>query len=816
MKRCSRFLLLLMLLLCAATVRADRYTFLGAYESHTVEGARLTIKAANNVLRITLVDSAVVRVQMGREGGILDIASYAVVQRPNALLSWEVEDQAGALRCRLPGGMLIVQKFPVRLQFADTEGRLLAEDAPAFGHAWDGKEVQVWRTLHRDERFFGLGEKVGDVNKRGGHWTMWNSDFPAYTHDRDPLYASVPFFIGMHEARAYGTFLDNSYRSVFNMGAASDRVYSFGAEDGELNYYFIYGPRISEVVRRYSALTGRMALPPLWSLGYQQCRWAYYPEYEVRDVARNFRQRGIPADVLYLDIRYMDSYKVFTWDGKAFPNPAAMLADLEGMGFKVVPIIDPGIKVEKGYNVYDEGLRKGYFAKYPDGEPYAGEVWPGWCHFPDFTRNDVRDWWGAKYGALMDIGIDGFWNDMNEPAVWGREFPLLVEFDDSGVPSTIKKIHNVYGHLEAQASYEGMRRTHPDKRPFILTRAAFAGTQRYAALWTGDNSARFDNLQMGIRLSIGLGLSGMPFTGPDIGGFNGEPSSELYIRWMQAAVFTPFMRTHTTINTRDQEPWSFGEWTEDVVRNYIVMRYQFLPYLYSEFRESSRSGLPMMRPLFLDREDEAETFGNRWQHTFMFGPQILVAPVVEENRRFQEVYLPKGRWLDPWTGEHYDGGQRVIVDAPLDRLPMFYRGGALIPRRETQQFTGEKPLTEIILDVVPGDSSAYTLYLDAGEGFAHESGGYDEITFHMRADGLAWVIETSSSNGPWSAKVQTIRFRLFGAPIAPRSITVNDLPVDMTSAAQRERLRPLLEEEHRRFEITLPFTAGKQSYRFVY
>ena len=817
MKRTFSLLLLLpLLLLASGTARADRYTFLGSYESHTVEGGVLTVHATNNVIRLTVIDSAVVRVQLGRDGDILDLPSHAVVQRPSLLLDWTVEDQPTALRCAIPGGMVIVQKFPVRLQFVTSDGALVAEDAPAFGHAWDVKEVTVWRTLHSDAHFFGLGEKTGDVNKRGAQWTMWNSDFPAYATDRDPLYASVPFFIGMHEGRAYGTFFDNSYRSVFNLGAASDRVYSFGAEDGEMNYYFLFGPRIRDVVSRYATLTGRMPLPPLWALGYQQCRWSYYPEYEVRDLARNFRQRRIPADVIYLDIHYMDGYRVFTWDKKGFPDPARLLDDLEAMGFKVVPIIDPGIKVEEGYAVYDEGIRGDFFAKYPDGTPYTGEVWPGWCHFPDFTRADVRDWWGRKYGALMDLGVDGFWNDMNEPAVWGREFPLMVEFDDDGRHSTIKKIHNLYAHLEAQASFEGIRRAHPEQRPFILTRAAFAGTQRYAALWTGDNSARFDNLAMALRMSIGLGLSGMPFNGPDIGGFIGEPTAELYTRWQQAAVFTPFMRMHTHTNSRDQEPWSFGEWTEDIARNYIGMRYEFLPYLYSEFRATSRNGVPMLRPLFFDHEDDPETFSSRWQHTFYFGPNILIAPVVQEGQRFQEVYLPRGRWLDPWTGESHEGGQRVIVDAPLERLPMFYRGGAIVPRREVQQYTGEKPLTQLTLDIVPGDSATYTLYLDAGDGYGYERGEFDEITFRMRADGISWVLESASSSGKWCAALQSIRFRLYGSPIAPREVSMNEQRIALDDAAQRDRARPMLDEGRRRFEITLPFRPGTQQYRFEY
>ncbi len=810
------FFLLTCLLLLTTDAAADRYTFLGSYESHSVSGREVTIIATNNVMRLTLADTGIVRILIGEDGRIEDIPSYAVVYPGNALLSWEIDDTPGALELTMPGGRVSVQKFPLRLRFLDEETTLIAADAPSFGHAWDGKEVHVWKALHENERFYGLGEKTGGLNKRGAQWVMWNSDNPGYRDGEDPLYVSIPFFIGVRDVGAYGIFFDNSYRSVFNMGAASDRVYSFGAEDGEMNYYFMFGPSIDDVVRRYTRLTGRMPLPPMWSLGYQQCRWSYYPAFEVLDVARNFRQRKIPADVIYLDIRYMDRYKVFTWDSTGFPDPAGLCAELGKMGFKVVPIIDPGVKIEEGYDVYEEGLRSGYFARYPDGDPYQGEVWPGWCHFPDFTRTGTRDWWGIHCGELLDTGVDGFWNDMNEPAVWGREMPLMVEFDDEGRRSTIKKIHNVYGHLMAQATYEGMRGSHPAKRPFIVTRAGFAGTQRYAAIWTGDNNARFDDLRLALRMCVGLGLSGVPFTGPDVGGFIGTPTAELYTRWIQAGVFTPFFRTHTHINTPDQEPWSFGEWTEDIVRNYIGMRYELLPYIYNEMRRASRDGTPFMRPLFYDFHDDPETFSSRWEHQFLAGSQILVAPVVHEGKQLKEVYLPPGRWVDPWNGESHDGGNSIIVKAPLERLPYFYRGGAIVPRREVQQHSGERPLTELILDVVPGDESSYTLYLDAGEGFSHLTGDFDEIRFSMRNDGTTWIIETQSSDGRWARALRSIRFRIIGSGIMPRGIRINDESLLFETDAERERARVMQDENNRRFEISLPFRTGHREYRFEY
>jgi len=808
-------LIVALLLLPASPLRADGYTFLGRYVSHTRDDRGVTVHADNNVLRVSVIAPGIARVQVGRDSALLDDYSYVVQATAYEQASWSLDESDSALVLTLPLGLVEIRKYPVRVRMLDLERRALCVDDPAFGHAWDGKEIHVWKTLHDDVRFYGLGEKTGDLNKRGSFWTMWNSDIPAYGNDRDPLYASVPFFIGVRDAGAYGVYFDNTFRSVFNLGAASDRVFSFGAEDGEMSYYLIFGPAIRDVVGRYARLSGLMPLPPQWALGFQQCRWNYYPEFEVRDVARNFRQRRIPADVLYLDIMYMDRYKVFTWDSAAFPQPATLLADLEREGFKVVPIIDPGIKVERGYQVYDEGVAQGHFLTYPDGSLYSGQVWPGWCHFPDFSRESTRRWWGQYYARMMDQGVDGFWNDMNEPAVWGREFPYLVQFDDGGRRSTIKRMHNVYGHLEALASYEGMRRAYPDKRPFILTRAAFAGTQRWAAIWTGDNSARFDNLRMGIRMSLGLGLSGMPFNGPDVGGFFDSPTAELYIRWLQVGAFTPFFRSHSIINTRDQEPWSFGEDTERLARSYIGLRYEFLPYTYTAFREAARSGTPIMRPLFHDFQNDPECFNPRWQHTWLFGDDLLLAPVVNEGQMFQEVYLPAGRWVDPWTGTSYSGGQRILVDAPLDRLPMFYREGAMIPRRHVIQHTGEKLLDTLILDIVPQAGAERVLYLDDGDGYAYEQGDYDELRFRMGTEEQRWILDIDAPDSKRTRAIRAVRLRLFGSDMQPRSVTVNGtVLLDAMNGVVPQGAH--LDVNHRRFEITLPFRSGGQRVDIAY
>ena len=410
--------------------------------------------------------------------------------------------------------------------------------------------------------------------------------------------------------------------------------------------------------------------------------------------------------MLYFDIHYMDAYKVFTWHPQRFPNPTQLLSDLQQQGFKAVTIIDPGVKVEKGYPAYEEGVAQGHFLKFLDGELFQGQVWPGWCHFPDFRKASTRAWWGAKDATLREMGVDGFWNDMNEPALWGKEMPFTVE--------GIKSLHNVFGLLMAQATYEGLIKDNPELRPFIVTRSGWAGIQRFAAVWTGDNSASYDDLALSVRTNIGLGLSGVPFVGCDVGGFVGRPDPELYVRWMQAAALSPFMRSHTVQDTPDQEPWSFGEETERRCREAIELRYKLMPYLYSELHHACRTGLPMYRPVWLEFPADQTAYQNDYQHQFMLGANLLVAPVLRQGQRFQKVYLPQGKWFEPTGGKVYQGGSTVLVEASLDQLPLFYRAGSLVPTREVQQFVDQSPLETLELTVVPGADGRYEMITDDG------------------------------------------------------------------------------------------------------
>ncbi|NUM37038.1 MAG: glycoside hydrolase family 31 protein, partial [Candidatus Brocadiae bacterium] len=703
----------------------SQYHFIGNVIQHKQENSKIFLYCEkDHSVEIHFLLPGMFRVLVHRPDFAEPLLEYAIMEKEWAKVPLEVQEQEKYLVVSSPSLTLMIQKSPCRIKVIDKQGFVLQEDDPGMGMGWDAKEVRVWKSIAEDEKFFGLGEKTGNLNKRGKEWVLWNTDDPNHNNNSDPLYQSIPFFVGIRSGKAYGVYFNNSYRSKFNFGAGNIRYYSFSAVAGNLDYFFIQGPQVSKVVESYTELTGRTPMPPKWSLGYQQCRWSYFPDAKVLRIAQTFRERKIPADVIYLDIHYMDGYRVFTWDKERFSDPKGLLKKLQDMGFKTVVIIDPGVKVDSDYKVAKEGLEGNHFVRYPDGELYIGEVWPGRCYFPDFSQKSTREWWGKYFKDLMDVGINGFWNDMNEPAVWGREFPEEVIFHDEGKKSSQKKMHNLYGLLMAKACYEGVKELQPQKRPFVITRAGFSGEQRYTSVWTGDNQATAEQLAMGIRMLQGLGLSGIPFIGTDVGGFGGTPTHELFARWMAASVFVPFFRTHTHYGSSDQEPWSFGENIEEISRSFIEMRYRVIPYLYSLFWESHQTGYPIIRPMFWYHQEDRMVYNHEHQEQFYVGSHILLAPVVQMSQDYKRVYLPEGKWLDYNTHKVYEGGQTIFVDAPLHTFPMFLKEGAILPFGETMQYVGEKQNTRLQLEIFPSSRSEYRFYEDDGESFEYEKGVY--------------------------------------------------------------------------------------------
>lgn len=592
------------------------------------------------------------------------------------------------------------------------------------GHkSHDGEEYKflITKKLHNDECFFGLGDKTGFLNKREYEYIMWNTDDPAPQVDCfKSLYKSIPFFIGHHDKISYGVFLDNTYKSVFNMGTEDD-VFYFGSVGGTIDYYFFYGPQMKDVMTEYTNITGRYPLPQIWTLGNQQSRWSYANKEAVDEIVDGYQKNNIPLDVIHLDIDYMEDYKVFTHSEEKFPDMKNYIATLAEKGIKVVCIIDPGVKALEGYNVYDEGIKNNYFATL-DGEVYHNAVWPGDSVFPAFTSNRVQSWWANNTKYLTELGVRGIWNDMNEPASFKGPLPNDVVFSSEDKDYLHEEVHNVYGHLMAKATYEGLAKT--NKRPYIITRACYAGSQKYTTAWTGDNHSIWAHLQMAPVQLCNLGLSGMPFVGTDVGGFGSHCTKELMARWVMVGAFSPLFRNHSAMGTKYQEPWQFDQELTDIYRKYVELRYQLIPYYYDLFRLHEQTGYPVMRPVVFNYENDEVTYN--LNDEFMVGDNILVSPVVVQGERKKLVYLPNDKWYSHETKELVEAGYS-IASAKLDECPIYVKGGSIIPKYEKSMHIANN-IDKLILDVYPGDGE-YTHYVDDKETFSYQQGEYSLYFF---------------------------------------------------------------------------------------
>jgi alpha-glucosidase len=687
----------------------------------TTHGADITATLAKIQLRV--YGPGVIRVRVVKDTFPADF-SWAVTAKPAGAFT-QITRTADSVTLRTDSMSVVVHKNPLRLDFYNAKGEWLTGDAPGLGVRWLGNKVMSYQQMTPWERFIGLGEKTGNLDKRGSSYVNWNEDNYGYSTDKDPLYSTLPFFIGIHEMRAYGLFFDNSFRSFFNFGASTDdKIFFFGADDGVMNYYVLGASTVAGIIRDYTALTGRIRMPPLWSLGYQQSRYSYMSQREVLDVARKLREDSIPADVLYCDIDYMDHYKVFTWNPKTFPDPRAMTRALKALNFHLVTIIDPGIKIEKGYGPYETGVAGNYFARYPDGSLYTGSVWAGRSHFPDFTKASVRAWWGKNFSVLTDKGVTGFWNDMNEPSAWGQDIPPVIEFGEGDTTATLEKVRNVYGLQMARATYEGTRRLMGGERPFVLTRAAYAGVQRYSAMWTGDNNPTDDHMLLGFRMIGAMGLCGVPYVGMDVGGFTGDPTPQLMVRWMSLGVFTPMFRNHTAKNNLQHEPWVWGEDNLKLMRHSVDLRYALLPYIYSTFYQAHETGMPVSRTLAIEDTYAPKVYDPAYQDEFFFGDNILVAPARSTDRSVK-VYLPKGEWYRFQSGTCYQGDSTYGVDAALDDLPVFIRAGGIIPMQHVVQSTADKGDGILQIHVWNGTKeTSFVYYEDDGNTYEFLKGQY--------------------------------------------------------------------------------------------
>jgi alpha-glucosidase len=651
-------------------------------------------------LRIDLVRDDVVRIKISRGGVFDESPTFAVCVDPLVSdVEFAVERDDRRVRLRTSALVASLWLDPFRLDVHHTDGTPVVETAQdADGRYWAYATLNDAFTIRRrcrhEDAIYGLGEKGGRHNRKGRDFTLWNTDVLSpyssaeFTSGRsaddprsdctssefDPYYVSVPFFY--HQRYPAGamsaSFVDNGYRGHYDFTAPEEYRIHFAG--GQYTEYIFAGPHMPDILTEYTWLTGRISPPPLWSLGYHQCRWFHYTQDAVERIAQRHRDLGIPLDGLWLDIEYMDGYRVFTWNTEHFPSADDMLQRLAAQGIRVITIIDPGVKYDPGYWVFDQAVERDVLCKTEGGDIYIGQVWPGNTAFPDFVTEEARSWWGELNAAHVQSGLAGIWNDMNEPAT-GMVPPERMRFGKGQYSH--ERYHNQYALLMAMGTTAGLLRAMPDKRPFVLSRAGFAGIQRYAANWLGDNQSRWDHLWVSIPMASGFGISGQAFVGADVGGFRGNSHAELYVRWMQYGTLTPFCRNHSEIGNVDQYAWAWGDVVQDLVRTAIELRYRLMPYIYAAFLRASETGEPVQRPLVFDYQYDPTA--SDIDDQYLFGRDLLVAPVVGPGVTARQVYLPPGHWYDWHTDELVRGGAFHIAPTPVDRIPIYARAGALIP-----------------------------------------------------------------------------------------------------------------------------------------
>lgn len=641
---------------------------------------------------------------------------------------------------------VIVQKKPFSFMVKQDEQIVFQTAEPAVSYT---REKHLYFTMMKNPQaaVYGFGEKTGFINKNGSKISNWNTDvYAPHNKDTVELYQSIPLVLVHDASQSKGVFFDNSYRTEFDMQTYHDKI-QIMAEGGQVNAYVLIESGLKEIIASYTNLTGKTPLPPKWALGYHQSRYSYTSQEEVKQVVQQFKDRRIPLDCVFLDIHYMDEYRVFTFDEDKFPTYKDLIRELNREHVDVVPIVDPGVKKDVDYHVYREGMEKDYFSKYLEGKIYYGEVWPGASAFPDFFNSAVQNWWGELHRFYTELGIRGIWNDMNEPSVFNesKTMDLNVIHNLDGKKITHREGHNLYGLYMSKATFEGLQKLLGNGRPFSLTRAGYAGVQRYSAVWTGDNRSHWEHLEMSLPMIMNLGMSGVAFTGADVGGFSSDATPELLIRWTQVGAFLPYFRNHSVQDSIYQEPWAFGEETLASVKKYIELRYRFMPYLYTLFQDAEQTGLPIVRPLVMEYPNDPETF--QCSDEFLLGSQVLVAPILRPGQSHRSVYLPEGTWFDFWTQRQYEGGKYHLIQADLDKLPIFIKSGTILPLGTPVQNTKEVQDVELQVYLSGEKKAVGHLYEDDGYTYDYQQGHYGFTTFTAleEADDIRLVKQTDGT-----------------------------------------------------------------------
>lgn len=794
----------------------------------TARAGGMEMRQGENVVRVTALTDDILRVTIARGTEMPEDASWAVSPEMRARHASVTASAAGfstrTMRVRFEDGRLVI---------TDLAGKVITADAPDPIRTV-GSDFTLRKALPQSEHIFGLGDKTGGLDRRGKSFVNWNTDAFGFSPSDDPIYKSIPFFIGTGgEGGSYGILLDNTWRTWFDFGHKEDNVIAFGGPDGPIDYYVINGPSMAEVVRRYTDLTGKAPLTSRWALGYQQSRYSYMSADELRQVAARLRAEKVPTDVLWLDIDFQDRNRPFTVNKQTFPDLKGLVSDMADDGFKVITITDLHVARAPGedYKPYDTGAAGDHFVKQADGSVYVAPVWPGPSVFPDFTMAETRDWWGGLFRQQIADGVAGAWNDMNEPAIFNtptKTMPLdnvhrIASDDFAPRVASHREMHNVYGMQNTRATYDGLRRLNPDERAYVMTRASYAGGQRYSATWTGDNSATWEHLKLSIHQIINLGLSGFSYSGADVSGFAGGPSPDLLTRWFEIGAFYPVFRDHSAKDTPRVEPWVDGPEHLAIRRRYVEERYKLMPYLYGLAEQNSRTGDPIMRPVFYDYPG-ALTMSCDQSSAFTLGKSLLVAPPPRmESPQEYDVCLPAGGWFDYWTGKRAGTAQAAesgqiqsatqatgvqttrgdtVREKPrLDYLPVFVRAGTILPRQAVVQSTAETPQGPLQLDIYPGENCTGELYADDGHSMAFTRGGYLRQTVRCQVTPTGLEVSFDKRQGSYRAWWRQLAVTVHGWQ-GPAQVAHGSRPVASTADAAAETIR-----------FTIPDQAG--TARFI-
>lgn len=743
--------------------------FLGAVQNTTVAADRVDLLFEQGaVARITMLHTDVVHIRINPAGTLSTWAHPAIDPRGLTPPGAQIFNTTEAVYLISPDMQVVVLKAPFRIVILRPDNSVLLADAPlAVGIDTTTGAIFNQKLAPTAEHYFGFGMRGGPISRRGRTFLMFNTDSFGYGELDDPLYISIPFYYGMHQGRAYGVLVDSPAAPFFNVDAAATGLLIFGASAGELSYYVLAGPEPARVAHAYAKLTGFTPLPPKWALGYQQSRYGYKSQTEMLTLATTFRARRIPCDALYFDLDYTDNLRLFSWHPTNFPDPVRMNAQLEAAGFKRVNIIDPMVL---GNDPLWSGLAEaGYFLLNRAGEPVINTIFTGDVSWIDFTKSALRSWYKEVLKVFLSTGVSAIWNDLNEPAQ--NVMPEAI-YDFDGEQRTDLQARNLYALKEVSLSAETLKELRPNERPWILSRSGYPGIQRYAANWSGDTLSSFESLRVSVQISVSMGLSGQNFFGHDIGGFYGSPSAELFLRWLQFASYTPLFRNHAVHVAAPREPWQFGAPYTEMIKQIIEQRYRLLPYTYSLFERAARDASPVLAPTVYYFPADARTY--RQDTEFMWGPYLLVAPVVTEGATRRSLYLPSGsNWRDYYTDQLYAGGQEVSVSAPLQSIPVFVRAGAIIPSGPVMQYVTEPVAPQRTVDLYPGPAGSFTLYEDDGESLAYTTGDhlYTRLSQIQRLGVRRFSIQRVA--GQWQPPAQPWWLRFHAVSTMPMTVTLN-------------------------------------------